>query len=192
VTTVALLLRSREVPAGVLCAVSAMVAVAWLGTGPAGSRHAVTAAALALALGIAVLAHGLGGPDSTLDTAAAIRWAPRRALHLAAIFVVAAAVVTVVSTAPTGVVLRDAAGFTGLGALAAALFGRRLAWTLPVVTGCVSAGIPAVPEPFVLNLLSWAGQSADSRSALTAAAVFTVAGVAGYVIRGPRRVSPVS
>ncbi|MEU8816232.1 hypothetical protein [Actinoplanes sp. NPDC048796] len=186
-TAVGLFLRSREVPAGALCAVSAMIAVAWLGTGPAESRHAVTAAALALALGIAVLGHGLGGPDSTLDTTAAIRWAPRRASHLAAIFVAAAAVVAVVTTAPTGVVLRDAAGFTGLAALAAALFGRRLAWTLPVVTGCVSGGIPAVPEPFALHLLTWAGQPADSPAAFTIAVTLAVAGAAGYVTRGPRR-----
>ncbi|MEU4419073.1 hypothetical protein AB0F81_00455 [Actinoplanes sp. NPDC024001] len=162
-----------------------MVAVAWLGAGPAESRHAVTAAALALALGIAVLGHGLGGPDSTLDTTAAIRWAPRRALHLAAILVVAAAVVTAATTVPVAVILRDAAGFTGLAALSATLFGRRLAWTLPVVTGCVSAGIPAVPEPFVLHLLTWAGQPADSRVAFTTVVVFAVAGVAGYVTRGP-------
>jgi hypothetical protein len=190
VTAVALFLRSREVPAGVLCAIPAMAAVAWFGAGPAGSPHAVTAAALALALGIAVLGHGLGGPDSTLDATAAIRWAPRRALHLATIFVVAAVVVTAVTTVPVAVVLRDAAGFTGLAALAAALFGRRLAWTLPVVTGCVSAGIPAVPEPFALHLLTWAGQSADSRTALTTAAVFAVTGAAGYVTHGPGRSSP--
>lgn len=182
---VALFLRSREVPAGVLCAVSAMAAVAWLGAGPAGTRHAVTAAALALALGIAVLGHGLGGPDSTLDATAAIRWAPRRALHLAAIAGVAAAVVTAVTTVPVAVVLRDAAGFTGLAALAATLFGRRLAWTLPVVTGCLSAGIPAVPEPFALHLLTWAGQPADSRTALTTAAILIAVGGAGYVARGP-------
>ncbi|MEU4557495.1 hypothetical protein AB0F72_03855 [Actinoplanes sp. NPDC023936] len=189
-TTVALYLRSREVPAGVLCAVPAMVAVAWLGSGPAESRHAVTAAALAVALGVAVLGHGLGGPDSTLDATAAIRWAPRRALHLAAILVVAAAVVAIVTTAPVAVVLRDAAGFTGLAALAAALFGRRLAWTLPVVTGCVSAGIPAVPEPFALYLLTWAGQPPDSPVALTTALIFAVAGAAMYVTRGPARPAP--
>ncbi|MDI6105574.1 hypothetical protein QLQ12_44040 [Actinoplanes sp. NEAU-A12] len=188
-TALLLFLRSREVPGGTLCAVSAMVAVAWLGAGQTGSRHAVTAAALALALGVAVLGHGLGGPDSTPDTTAAIRWAPRRALHLAAICVLAATVVTVVTSVPAGVVLRDAAGFTGLAALAATLFGRRLAWTLPVVTGCVSAGIPAVPEPFALHLLTWVGQPPGSSAALTTAAIFTLTGVAGYVIRGPRRIS---
>ncbi|KHD75679.1 hypothetical protein MB27_21760 [Actinoplanes utahensis] len=185
-------LRSREAPAGALCAVAAMTAVAWLGAGPAGSRHAVTAAALALALGIAVLGHGLGGPDSVLDATAAIRWAPRRALHLATIFVVAVAVVTAVATVPVAVVARDAAGFTGLAALAATLFGRRLAWTLPVVTGCVSAGVPAVPEPFALYLLTWAGQPPDSRTALVTAALLAVTGAAGYVTRGPRRTGPAS
>ncbi|BBH67947.1 hypothetical protein ACTI_46320 [Actinoplanes sp. OR16] len=188
--TAALFLRSREVPAGVLWALPAMTVVAWLGTGPAGSRHAVTAAALALALGIAVLGHGLGGPDSMLDATAAIRWAPRRALHLAAICGVAAAVVTVVSTAPAGVVVRDAAGFAGLAAVSTTLFGRRLAWTLPTVTGCVSAGIPAVPEPFALHLLTWAGQPVDSRAAAVIAAILATGGAAGYVTRGPRRISP--
>ncbi|WP_229067539.1 hypothetical protein [Actinoplanes sp. DH11] len=188
-TTFALFLRSREVPGGVLCAVAAMAAVAWLGSGEAQPRHAVTAAALAVALGVAVLGHGLGGPDSTLDATAAIRWTPRRALHLAAIAVLAAAVVTAVATAPAGVVLRDAAGFTGLAALAATLFGRRLAWSLPVVTGCVSAGIPAVPEPFALYLLTWAGQPPESVAAGTTAAILAVTGTATYVIRGPRRIS---
>ncbi|WP_430781123.1 hypothetical protein [Actinoplanes sp. G11-F43] len=189
-TAVVLFVRSREIPAGVLWAVAAMTAVAWFGTGD--SPHAVTTAALALALGVAVVGHSLGGPDSTLDRTAAIRWVPRRALHLATIFVVAASVVTAVSPAPAGVILRDAAGFTGLAALAATLLGRRLAWTLPVVTGCVSAGIPAVPEPFALHLLTWAGQQADSRTAFAAAAVLTLAGVTGYVTHGPSRSGDVS
>lgn len=185
-TPLLLFLRSREVPSGLLCAVPAMIIIAWLGAGQADPRHAVTAAVLALALGVAVLGHGLGGPDTTLDATAAIRWVPRRALHLVAICVFATAVVTAVTTAPAGVVLRDAAGFTGLAALATVLFGRRLAWTLPVVTGCVSAGIPAVPEPFALYLLTWAGQPTDSVTALTTAVAFAVTGTAGYVIYGPR------
>lgn len=187
--TLLLFLRSREVLTGVLWAVLAMVAVAWLGTGQAEPQHAVTAAALALALGVAILGYSLGGPDNTLDTTAAIRWAPRRALHLTAISGLTAAVVTVMTTAPTGVVLRDATGFTGLAALATALLGRRLAWTLPVVTGCVSAGIPAVPEPFVPYLLTWAGQPPDSPTALTTAVIFAATGATWYVICGPRRIS---
>ncbi|MEU8239462.1 hypothetical protein AB0C07_14570 [Actinoplanes missouriensis] len=189
--TAALFLRSRDVPAGTLLAVSAMAAVAWLGGGPAGSRHAVTAAALALALGVAVLGHGLGGPDSTLDATAAIRWVPRRALHLIVIGTVAVVVVTAVTTVPVAVVLRDAAGFTGLAGLAATLFGRRLAWTLPVVTGCLAAGVPAVPDPFALYLLTWAGQPADSGTAATVGVVLAVAGGAAYVARGPRPGEPI-
>ncbi|TDB81267.1 hypothetical protein [Micromonospora sp. KC721] len=188
-TTLLLYLRSRQVPGGVLCGVTAMAAVAWLGTGHADPQRAVVAAALALALGIAILGHGLAGADSTLDATAALRWAPRRAVHLTAITVLAAVVVTAVTTAPAGVVLRGAAGFTGVAALAAALFGRKLAWTLPVVTGCLSAGIPATPEPFALHLLTWAGQPPDSPAAATAAVVLAVTGAAGYVIRGPRRIS---
>ncbi|KXK63058.1 hypothetical protein AWW66_05290 [Micromonospora rosaria] len=188
-TPLLLFLRSREVPGGLLCAVPAMALFAWFGAVQADPRHAVTSAALALALGVAVLGYGLGGPDATLDATAAIRWAPRRALHLVSTAVLAGTVVTVVTTAPAGVVLRDAVGFTGLAALAATLFGRRLAWTLPVVTGCVSAGIPAVPEPFALHLLTWAGQPPDSVAALTTAVAFAVTGVAAYVIRGPRRIS---
>ncbi|GGL99641.1 hypothetical protein GCM10012279_16270 [Micromonospora yangpuensis] len=171
-----------------LWAVPAMVLLAWFGAAQAEPRHAVTTAALALALGVAILGNGLGGADPSLEATAAIRWAPRRALHLAAIAVLTATVVTVVTTAPAGVVLRDAAGLTGLAALAATLFGRRLAWTLPVVTGCVSAGIPAIPEPFALYLLTWAGQPPDSVAALTTAAVFAVTGAAAYLTRGPRRI----
>lgn len=184
----ALFLRSRDVPAGMLWAVSAMA----IGAGIGGSRHAMTAAALALALGVAVLGHGLGGPDDTLDTTAAIRWLPRRALHLTAILMLAVGVVTAVSTVPLSVVLRDAAGFIGLAALAATLFGRRLAWTLPVVTGCVSAGIPAVPQPFVLHMLTWAGQPPDSRTALVIAVVLAATGAGGYLLHGPRLVDAVS
>ncbi|MFI7023086.1 hypothetical protein [Micromonospora sp. NPDC049900] len=191
-TSALLFLRSREVPGGLLCAVPAMGLLAWIGAAQADGRHAVTTAALALALGVGVLGYGLGGPDGTLDATAAIRWVPRRAVHLAAILVVGSAVVTAVTTAPVGIVLRDAAGFVGLAALAAVVFGRRLAWTLPVVAGCVSAGIPAVPEPMALHLLTWAGQPADSVAALTTAGVLAVTGAAGYVIRGPRRISPVS
>ncbi|MER7169594.1 hypothetical protein ABT336_26505 [Micromonospora sp. NPDC000207] len=185
-TPLLLFLRSREVPRGLLYAVPAMALIAWFGAAQDDPRHAVTSAALALALGVAMLGNGLGGPDTTLDATAAIRWTPRRALHLVAMTVVAGTVVTVVTTAPVGVVLRDAAGFTGLAALAATLFGRRLAWTLPVVTGCVSAGVPAVPEPFALYLVTWAGQPSDSVAAMTTAGVFAVTGAAAYVMRGPR------
>ncbi|TBL43323.1 MULTISPECIES: hypothetical protein [unclassified Micromonospora] len=191
-TATLLFLRSREVPGGLLFAVPAMALLAWFGAIQTHPSHAVTTAALALALGVAVLGYGLGGPDGTLDATAAIRWAPRRAAHLAAIFVVASAVVTAVTTAPVGIVLRDAAGFVGLAALAVVVFGRRLAWTLPVVTGCVSAAIPAVPEPFALYLLTWAGQPSDSVAATVTAGVLAVIGVSAYVIRGPRLISPVS
>ncbi|TDC36205.1 hypothetical protein [Micromonospora sp. KC213] len=184
-----LYLRSRQVPGGMLWGVPVMVAVAWLGTGHADPRRAVMAAALALTLGIAILGHGLAGADSTLDATAALRWAPRRALHLTAITVLAAVVVTAVTTAPAGAVLRDAAGITGTAALAAALFGRQLAWTLPVVTGCLSAGIPATPEPFALYLLTWAGQPPGSPAAATVAVVLAVTGTAAYLILGPRRIS---
>jgi hypothetical protein len=182
-----LFLRSREIPAGMLWAVPCMAVVAWLGTGPSGSRHAVTAAALALALGTAILSHSLGGPDSVLDATAAIPWPPRRATHLITIFLVTATVVTAVTTVPITLIVRDAAGLTGLAALAATLFGRRLAWTLPIVTGCVSAGIPAAPEPFVLHLLTWAGQPVGSKVAFTTATLFAVVGAAAYVTRGPSR-----
>jgi hypothetical protein len=188
VSPLLLFLRSREVPGGVLSAVPAMALIAWFGAAQNDPRHAVTSAALALALGVAVLGSGLGGPDPTLEATAALRWPPRRALHLVSIVVLAATVVTVVSSAPVGVVLRDAAGFTGLAALAATLFGRRLAWTLPVVTGCVCAGIPATPEPFALYLLTWAGQPPESLAALVTAVLLAVTGGAGYVLRGPRRV----
>jgi hypothetical protein len=185
----ALYLRSHDVPAGLLCGVLAMIVVAQLGTGYTDPQRAVIAAALALALGLAVLGHGLDGPDNALDMTAAIRWAPRRTLHLGAITIVAATVVTAVTSAPTGIVLRDAAGFAGLTTLAAALFGRRLTWTLPIAAGCLAAVIPAMPEPLALHLLTWATQPSNNTTAATIATVYTVTGTATYLIRRSRTAS---
>ncbi|MER7442290.1 hypothetical protein [Micromonospora avicenniae] len=173
--------RSRQIPAALAAAVALMAVVALLGR-----NHAAASAAFAVAGGAALLGFGLGGPDDRLENTAARRWAPRRAAHLAAIAFVTAAVVLVCTKAPAGLVVRDAAGFAGLAALAARLLGGRLAWAPPVAAGAAAVVLPALPEPFVIALLTWPAQPAGNGPAAATAAIFAVLGGALYAARGAR------
>jgi hypothetical protein len=186
VRALALYLRSRGVPAALAVSVPGMLAVAWAGTGHADPQRAVAAAVLAVGLGAAVLGHGLAGHDGVLDRTAAIRWAPRRVVHLAGIIAVVSVVVLSVTTIADGVVWRDAVALGGLAAVAAALFGRQLAWAPPVAVAGVSAMIPALPGPMSVRVLTWAAQPADSPTAAVAAALLAVLGLGVYVVLGPR------
>lgn len=181
----ALYLRSRGVPAGLAVGLAGMLAVAWPVAGSTSPQRIIVAAAIALAFSNAVLSRGLGGHDVALDTTAAIRWTPCRGAHLAGILLAVTGATLVLTAVPAGVVVRDAAAFTGLAALAATLFGRHLAWTLPAAAA-VGAMIPAVPEPFALRLLTWTAQPAESTTAAIVAATLAVLGIGVYLAKGPR------
>jgi len=176
---VTLYLRSRQVPAALAIALVSAVLVAQLRSESADPQQGFVSTLLALALGLAVLGYGLGGPDAELERTAAIAWFPRRAAQVLAMAVVVAGGVLLSSAVPAGVILRDAAGLAGLTALTATLLGRQLAWTLPVAwTGAATVLAPVADAP-VLRALSWPMQAPDD---LTASIIACGLGVGGLVL----------
>ncbi|MBR8641016.1 hypothetical protein KEF29_21070 [Streptomyces tuirus] len=180
-----LYLRSRRIPVALAATAAGVALVALLGNAPDPWRTRVFAV-LALGLGLGVLGNGLGGAADTLERTGAIRWAGWRTAHLVAMTGAVLAVVTAASEAPTGVLLRAAAGLAGLTALAAVVLGHQLAWTLPTVWAGAAAVVPPVTEPELLRLLTWPMQPSDSTAAALAAGVPAVGGLILYATRGSR------
>ncbi|MFC9679391.1 hypothetical protein [Streptomyces sp. NPDC056948] len=181
-----LYLRSRRIPAALAVAASGVALVALLGNASAQQWQIRVFAVLALGLGLGVLGNGLGGAAAALEGTAAIRWACWRTAHLVVAAGAVFAVAAVASAAPAGVVLRATAGLAGLTALAAAVLGHQLAWTLPTVWAGAAAVVPPLTEPGILRLLTWPVQPSDSTAATVAAAVLAVGGLLLYAARGSR------
>ncbi|GAA2346117.1 hypothetical protein SVIO_004590 [Streptomyces violaceusniger] len=74
--------RSRQVPASLAAVVISTVTVWAFARGGSGGPGDPRLPALALAAGAMALSTGLSGQDLALDRTAAIRWAPRRAVHV--------------------------------------------------------------------------------------------------------------
>jgi hypothetical protein len=185
----ALYLRSRQVPIALPVAVGVVGLLGWVGDNPLNPLETVNFAVLALALGFGVLGNGLGAADGTLEGTASIRWPVWRTVHVLVVGGLLFGTLAVVSDAPVGVVLRDAAGLVGLAALAAALFGGQLAWTLPLLWAGAAVVVPPVASPPVLALLSWPAQPPGSVGAAVVAIVLGAVGVGCYAVRGSRPVS---
>lgn len=182
----ALYLRCRHVPIAGPAAVVATVIVALLGDDPRNPLETVDFAVLALALGFSVLGNGLSGADEQLERTASIRWPVWRTAHVLLAGMVLFGAVALASSAPTGLLLRDAAGFAGLTALATALFGGQLSWTLPIAWAGVAAVVPPVGTRSVLALATWPSQPPDSAGAGVVAIALGVLGVGCYALRSER------
>jgi hypothetical protein len=183
---VTLYLRSRQVPAALAVALVFAVVVTQLKSDSANPQQGFVSTLLALALGLAVLGYGLGGPGAELERTAAVAWFPRRAAHVVAMAVVVAGAVLLGSDVPAGVVLRDAAGLAGLTALTASVLGRQLAWTLPVAWTGVATVLAPVAEAPLLRALSWPMQAPDELTASLVAYGLGVGGLVLYATRGSR------
>ncbi|MGM1060352.1 hypothetical protein [Saccharothrix sp. Mg75] len=192
--------RSREVPASLaVAAVGAVGAVLLGGLDRPGGSPQLTA--FGAAVGVSALAAGFGGHDVDLDRTAAFRWPPRRAAHLllgAAVVVglllavglavdLLSAVGSVADpTAPDAVVLRDVAGFGGLAALGAVLFGARAAWVPPTAWAGATLVVPP-GERWAERVLTWHVQPAGTTAATLTAVVLGVTGLLAYSAVGCRR-----
>lgn len=184
-----LYVRSRRLPVALATSLAA-VAVTWAAWSAATDRREVSLSltVLTVALALAPTIPTLSGDDDALESTAALPWPPRRALHLVACFAIAAAALAVTRATgawfgPTGPVVRDCAGLTGLIGLGAALLGSRLAWPLPIGWTAVQV---IFGDPDGNGALFWLIQPPGSRpAAITAGALF-LAGVIAYALRpGP-------
>ena len=184
-----LYLRSRRLPAALAVSLAA-VAVTWAAWSAATDRREVgrPLTVLTVVFALAPLIPTLAGDDDALESTAALRWPPRRAVHLVACFAVVAAALAVTRATgawfgPTAEVVRDSAGLTGLVGLSAALLGTRIAWAPPIGWTAIQVMFGRADGSAILF---WLTQPAGSRpAAITAAALFA-GGVLAYAVRpGP-------
>lgn len=181
----ALYLRSRLVPAA-LAVIGLGTLGAWLATRLTGSPG-LSLTILATSLGVGASTPGLIGADPELERTAAFRWPPRRAAHVLAIAIAVAGAtllthLTANPLATPGVIIRDAGGLAGLGALGALFRGNQFAWALPVAwAACAVTVLP--PDNHLLN---WLAAPPDNATAAIAATVLGLAGVLAYPLLGPR------
>ncbi|CAM5335743.1 hypothetical protein [Streptomyces avidinii] len=183
--------RSRRAPASLAAVLISAVAVGALarigGGGPVDPRLST----LALAAGATALAVGLGGQDLALDRTAAIRWVPRRAVHVLLCGMLIGAVLLAVQTmegqpASTALVVRNSAGLMGLVALGAAWCGGPYAWIPPFASLSLSFVVPPAPDP-ATQVLTWMLLPPGTTAGVWTALVLAVAGTTAYAVAGPRR-----
>lgn len=173
-----LYLRSRNAPAAFTALLAATIG-AWALDSPEPKISLV-----ALGMGIAVAAVGLGGADVQLDRTGAIAWPVWRAAHLLSVGLVVFGLTAAVDLWDVSVVLRNALGLAGLAGLAAAVLGNQLAWTLPALWAAVCVFGPRDSE-----ILTWLSQRSDSTTAVVTASVIGTVGLAAYAFAGPRGTS---
>lgn len=183
--------RSRQVPASLAAVVISTVAVWALARDGSGEPSGPRLPALVLAAGTMAFSTGLSGQDPALDRTAAIRWVPRRAVHVLLAGAVVATVLLAMHTtrkdlATTAFVVRDSAGLMGLVALGAALSGGRYAWTLPFAWLSFSFLAPP-PTSTPMQVASWMLLPPDTAAGTWTALALAVAGTTAYAVAGPRR-----
>ncbi|MFC3450935.1 hypothetical protein [Amycolatopsis speibonae] len=182
--------RSRAMPASFAALVVSMAVIWFL----ARDRWSEIPVSLALLVAVAVTAIGLGGQDVDLDRTAAIRWAPRRGLHLLLIGGLAIGAVLLprlweVERVPMEIIVRNAGGLLGLVGIAAVLFGGAFGWTLPLLVFVVSFVVWATTSGTDTThlVITWLLQPADVAEATWTAVVLAVAGFGTYMVFGNRR-----
>jgi hypothetical protein len=187
-----LYLASRRVPAavGLLAALGGLlwVALRWqwnIAGGPAARQLIPLAIETGAAAVIAVTTYGpFGEPER-----AAGRWLPFLRLGTCLALAGAAAGALAAGSASAHLaggsvgMLRDAAGFTGIALLTAALAGGALAWIGPVAY--LGVTLPALTGHWTTPWI-WPARPPDDRGAAICAALVFAAGVALIAVRGAR------
>jgi len=181
--------RSRGIPlalAAILLSTTSFWALAALDGAPDPELSV-----LILVAGTAFAAAGLTGQDIALDRIVAIRWPPRRAVHVLAIAVVVGSALLFLQNwgdplSLAGVVLRDTFGLTGLAALGATLCGGQYAWTFPTGWFAFSLGVP-IDASVLSQVAGWLWQPPGTPAATAASLVLGIGGTLAYAVCGNRR-----
>jgi hypothetical protein len=181
--------RSRQVPAGTVGVLACTVGV-WL-LAKATTQVGPTTGVLAMVAGAGVLATGLSGQDVALDRTAAIRWWPRRAVHVLLTAAVTGAVLLgwqalTTPYAPFGFVVRDCFGLLGLAGLTATAVGAWFAWTVPF-GWCTFALFGPSSGGAGRQVVTWMVQPGGAPAATWTAVVLGVTGTVCYAALGNRR-----
>ncbi|MEE1804148.1 MULTISPECIES: hypothetical protein [unclassified Streptomyces] len=184
----ALYARSRHLPAALAGAALTAALAGWSASvwSPVDPR----VRALLMVSAVVASASGLSGQDAALDRAAARRWAPLRAAHVALIGALAGAVLLLCTPSgrafEAGYVVVDAAGAAGAVALGAWLWGGRSAWALPLGWCGVAFFVPSTEDAWA-QAATWMLQPPGTTAAVWTAAFLAVGGGAAYALAGPRR-----
>ncbi|MFJ8910969.1 hypothetical protein [Amycolatopsis sp. NPDC102389] len=182
--------RSRAMPASFAGLVVSMALIWFL----ARDHWSEIPVSLALLVAIAVTAIGLSGQDTDLDRTAAIRWAPRRVVHLLLIggLAVGAALLPrlwEVDRVPVEIVVRNAGGLLGLAGISAVLFGGAFGWALPLLGFAVAVTVAVTTSGSESShrVITWLFQPTGVAEGTWTAVVLTVAGLGIYAVFGNRR-----
>ncbi|MER5971530.1 hypothetical protein ABT112_17665 [Streptomyces sp. NPDC002055] len=184
--------RSRQVPASLAVVVLSAVTVWTLARDGGGVPGDPQVPVLVLVAGVTAASVGLGGQDVALDRTAAVRWVPRRAVHVLLIGTVVGAVLSAVQAvgggdlATTAFVVRDSAGLMGLAALGATVCGAQYAWTLPIAWLSFSFFAPS-PTSVPLQVMAWTVLPPGTAAGTWTALVLAVVGTVVYAVAGPKR-----
>jgi hypothetical protein len=185
-------IRARGIPAALLTAAAAIWGLWALWT--AISRPSTVPAPMAMAAtGLAAIAAGttLTGPDTDLDSTAALPWPPYRALHLTfAGLVILGLLLSVAGTAheyghATGLV-RNCAGALGLVSLGAATLGGARSWFYLVPWITIPPMLPTTTDSIISQVLRWPLQPTASTAATATAVILLALGATSYILRGSR------
>jgi hypothetical protein len=194
-----LLLRSRRIGSWLAIAVAGTAVLrglAGLATEAFTNRPDVAAAFgfYAVTIAVAAAGPGLAGHDLDLDRTAARDWRP---LRLAQLVLIVTLVIGLVATAgwndetlgPTGQIVRNTIGLTGLLALAAATLGVARSW-VPAILLTVAAPFLAfrlgVDPPAWAHVITWPVEIAESRISWVMALSLALIGAGAYTLAGPR------
>ncbi|WP_410600441.1 hypothetical protein [Amycolatopsis sp. lyj-90] len=182
--------RSRSVPAS-FAALVVTTAVIWF---LARDHWSMIPVSLALTAAVAVMATGLSGQDADLDRTAAIRWIPRRGLHLLLIGGLGFGAVLLprlweAEQVPVEILTRNAGGLLGLAGISAVLFGGAFGWALPLFVFVVSFVVWATTSgtDTAHLAITWLLQPAGVPAATWTAVVLGVVGLGTYAVFGNRR-----
>ncbi|MBP2324653.1 hypothetical protein JOF56_005038 [Kibdelosporangium banguiense] len=173
---VTLYTRSRFVPAALAATVAGTLGAAALDTAD------LRLLSILIGLGVSAGVVGLGGADVQLERTGAISWQTWRLCHLVIVIAVVTGLTVAAGLGTFGIILRDTAGLTGLGALSATVLGSQLAWVAPFVWCAIAAVFPIADE----EALMWMIQPTQSGTATAVASVLGVVGAGVYLSRGPR------
>jgi hypothetical protein len=181
----ALYVRSRRAAASTGVALASAAAIGLLAAASDTETTRLVLALFAVTVVVSVAATSLAGPDPGLDRTAALDWRPRRAAHVVVVGVLAAGAVASLGVVAADVVVRNAAGLTGLVALGVTVLGGGLAWCVPVAWTAVGVTVLLATREPGAPLLTWLVQPGESGAATVAACVLGVAGLAAYALAGP-------
>ncbi|MEV0133295.1 hypothetical protein AB0H83_33125 [Dactylosporangium sp. NPDC050688] len=190
-----LYLRSRQAPLALILA-AGCVALLWaLWSAFSDDRDVdVPMVILTVLLTVATLTATLGGPDDALERTGSLPWLPRRAAHVLVAFAVVVLLVLVTQATgarfgPAWLVVRDAAGLSGLTALGAATVGVARSWFPPIAWTLASITV-ALPDKTWADVATWQVQPPGNRPAAITAGVLAAGGLLVYAVLGPTRRAP--